>query len=254
MSTTADNNPTVTGPKDANGGPGLASALPRLVIVADSSLIVEAIRIGVRRSGEFNLVGHADARKTAARTLLGTQPDVILLDDMDQSARVKELIGELRSQDQRVTLIVLSLAMDSGWLDSVFGAGATAVISKATHPAALARLVRETLNGHVFHRHSPLLGAVGQASAGALAGDLPLTGRESEILRLVASGSTNGDVARQLWVTEQTVKFHLRNIYRKLGVANRTQASRVAHVNGLVAGVSAEHGGSPAPDLAVAAS
>ena len=47
--------------------------------------------------------------------------------------------------------------------------------------------------------------------------DLPLTSRELEILRLVASGATNGDIGRRLWVTEQTVKFHLRNIYRKLG-------------------------------------
>jgi DNA-binding NarL/FixJ family response regulator len=254
MSATTDNNERAADVETSGGGPGLASALPRLVIVADSSLIVEAIHIGVRRSGEFNLVGHADGRKTSARTLLGTQPDVILLDDMDQSGRVTELIGEIRSQDQRVNLIVLSLAMDPVWLDTVFGAGATAVISKATHPAALARLVRETLNGHVFHRHAPVLGAIGQAPAGAGAGDLPLTGRESEILRLVASGSTNGDVARRLWVTEQTVKFHLRNIYRKLGVANRTQASRYAHVNGLVAGTTADRSASSSADLAVAAS
>ena len=233
---------------------GVASALPRLVIVADSSLIVEAIRIGLHRSGEFNLVGHADGRRTSSRILAATKPDVVLLDDMEQSDRVIELLGEVRSEDKRVMLIVLSLAMDGDWLDRLFGAGATAVISKATHPGALARLVRETLNGHVFHRHSPVLGAIGQATAGAVLGDLPLTGRESEILRLVASGSTNGDVARRLWVTEQTVKFHLRNVYRKLGVANRTQASRFAHVNGLVAGAGDDHGISPEQDLVVAAS
>ena len=50
----------------------------------------------------------------------------------------------------------------------------------------------------------------------------------------MAAGSTNSDVARKLWVTEQTVKFHLRNIYRKLDVANRTEASHFAHMNGLV--------------------
>jgi DNA-binding CsgD family transcriptional regulator len=80
--------------------------------------------------------------------------------------------------------------------------------------------------------------------------DFPLTERELEILRLVASGSTNGDIARRLWVTEQTVKFHLRNIYRKLGVANRTQASHFAHVRGLVGPVSA-FGPDGQPELAV---
>ena len=61
-----------------------------------------------------------------------------------------------------------------------------------------------------------------------------LTKRELEILRLVASGSSNSQMAKLLWVTEQTVKFHLSNIYRKLDVANRTQASRWAQVNGLL--------------------
>ena len=62
-----------------------------------------------------------------------------------------------------------------------------------------------------------------------------LTRRELEILRLVADGSSNGQLAKKLWVTEQTVKFHLSNIYRKLEVANRTEASRWAHLNGLLA-------------------
>ena len=60
--------------------------------------------------------------------------------------------------------------------------------------------------------------------------------RELEVLELVAAGSTNGEIARKLWVTEQTVKFHLSNIYRKLEVGNRTEASRYAHVNGLIGG------------------
>jgi DNA-binding CsgD family transcriptional regulator len=58
--------------------------------------------------------------------------------------------------------------------------------------------------------------------------------REKEILGLVAEGHTNGQIARLLWVTEQTVKFHLSNTYRKLGVANRTEASHYAHVNNLM--------------------
>ena len=61
-----------------------------------------------------------------------------------------------------------------------------------------------------------------------------LTRREIEILRLVAEGHSNSQLARMLWVTEQTVKFHLSNIYRKLNVANRTEASRWAQLNGLL--------------------
>ena len=62
-----------------------------------------------------------------------------------------------------------------------------------------------------------------------------MTRREHEILRLVAEGLTNAQLARMLWLSEQTVKFHLSNIYRKLGVANRTEASRWAQVHGVLA-------------------
>ena len=61
-----------------------------------------------------------------------------------------------------------------------------------------------------------------------------LTRRELEILRLVAEGHSNSQLAQLLWVTEQTVKFHLSNIYRKLDVSNRTEASRWAQLNGLL--------------------
>lgn len=210
-----------------------ASAMRRLVIVADNSLLVEAIRIGFRKSGEFRLVGHADARRTSATTILGADPQVVLLDDMDRSEAALGLLRAITSQAETVAVIVLSMHLQPEWLERLFEAGAIGVISKETHPVALATLVRETLNGHIVHRQPVVRAPVAGASRGSHH-DLPLTGRELEILQLVASGSTNGDIARRLWVTEQTVKFHLRNVYRKLDVANRTQASHFAYVNGLV--------------------
>lgn len=235
--------------ESSGSGSSPTSGMRRLVIVADNSLIVEAIRIGFRKSGEFNLVGHADGHRTSARTIIEAQPDVVLVDDMDRSDRALELIRQLKAEDERVTIIVLSVQPDPEWLHRTFNAGATGVISKATHPVALATLVRETVDGHVFHCLPTPSTGNGRMSNLIASEDLPLTGRELEILQLVASGSTNGDVARRLWVTEQTVKFHLRNIYRKLDVANRTQASHYAYVNGLV------HAAAAAPaDLAVVAS
>lgn len=203
------------------------------MIVADSSLLVEAISMGFRKSGEFNLVGYAHGDQASSRRLLAADPDVILLDDMDRSPRALELTRQLANQKQQVAIIVLSREMDPKWLEDLFDAGATGVVAKATDPAALATLVRETLDGHICLTNKHLRGARGSAPSEGPDGP-PLTTREIEILRLVASGSTNSDVARRLWVTEQTVKFHLRNIYRKLDVANRTQASRFAYLNGLV--------------------
>ena len=228
----------------------LKSKPRRVVIVADNSLIVEAIRIGFRERDEFNLVGRADGRRVSVQTIIVARPDVVLLDDMDRSDRALGLIRELNAADKQISVIVLSVQMESEWLERAFDAGATAVISKAAHPVALATLVRETLARHIFHRPCGLANRHGTAPTAIASEDLPLTRRELEILQLVASGSTNGEVARRLWVTEQTVKFHLRNIYRKLDVANRTQASHFAYVNGLVHSRTAL---SPAqPDLAVA--
>jgi DNA-binding NarL/FixJ family response regulator len=232
-------------------GPGRSNPIRRLVIVADNSLIVEAIRIGFRKSGEFNLVGHADARRVSAQTIMGAEPDVILLDDMNRSERALELLREITGDSERVAVIVLTVHTDPEWLDLLFDAGAKGAISKATHPAALATLVRETMNGHIFHGSVGRRAANGPAPSMAASDELPLTAREREILELVAAGSTNGEVARRLWVTEQTVKFHLRNIYRKLDVANRTQASHFAYVNGLVS-ARADATAPGTPELAVA--
>jgi DNA-binding NarL/FixJ family response regulator len=219
-------------------GTPFASRTKRIVLVADNSLIVDTLRVGLRKSGEFNLVGYADTRRTSAATIVRVQPDAVLLDDADQSERAIELIRELKLEGGDLPVIVLTLEMSPGWLDHVFTAGATGAISKATHPLALSTLLRATLNGHIVHKFVYARTVAGSHGEERDSHNLPLTGRELEILQLVAAGATNNDVARKLWVTEQTVKFHLRNIYRKLDVANRTEASHLAHVNGLVDGPS----------------
>jgi DNA-binding NarL/FixJ family response regulator len=208
----------------------------RLVVVADNSLISEAIAIGLRKSGEFKFLGHVDARSVTWSAIVDAAPDVMLIDDLDHSELALDLIRRVKAELPATAIIVLTMGKDTDWLDAVFEAGAVGAISKATHPAALATLVRETVSGHIVHRYKELA-QTGERPAHAAAGeDSALTGRELEVLRLVAAGSTNGEIARALWVTEQTVKFHLSNVYRKLDVGNRTEASHYAHVNGLVSG------------------
>jgi DNA-binding NarL/FixJ family response regulator len=213
---------------------GKGCPMKRLVIVADSSLIVEAIAIGLRKSGEFNILSHVDARLASTMEIVGSQPDVVLVDDMGQSPEMVELIREIKAEQDHIAVIVLTLAMDPEWLDDVFAAGAIGAISKATHPSALTTLVRETVNGHVVHVAKRPARSRSSRIAAVAAEGFSLTPRELEVLQLVASGSSNVEIAQALWVTEQTVKFHLSNVYRKLDVANRTEASHYAHVNGLV--------------------
>jgi DNA-binding NarL/FixJ family response regulator len=207
--------------------------LKRLVVVAEDSLIVEAIAIGLRKSGEFTLLGHVDGRSASPEKIVATSPDVVLIDQSegyDQAA----LIRRIKAEQDSITVIILTLAPDSGKLQALFDAGAAAAVSKAAQPQALATLIRETVDGRVLHLYQPLSPAPGTPAEPLLAEGSLLSARELEVLKLLASGSTNSDIARTLWVTEQTVKFHVSNIYRKLGVANRTEASRYAHVHGLV--------------------
>jgi DNA-binding NarL/FixJ family response regulator len=125
--------------------------------------------------------------------------------------------------------VLLTSRMDHQWLADAAAAGIDAAIAKTLQSAGLGALVRQVAAGNVFHAFAQL------AEPGPPpAAELGLTERELEILLLVAAGDSNARIARNLWVSEQTVKFHLSNTYRKLGVRNRTEASHYAHVHRLV--------------------
>jgi DNA-binding NarL/FixJ family response regulator len=206
----------------------------KLIVVADNSLIVEAIRSGLHESGAFDLLGYTDPYNATARLIAGAGADVVLLDEADQSERAIALIRSVRDEVEDVPIFVLAVRLEGEWLSRAFQAGATGAISKAVHPTAMATLVRETLSGHIVHPLSSIARG-SEVEKEPTPEHSPLTDRERQILQLVAAGATNGEIARQLWITQQTVKFHVSNIYRKLDVANRTEACHYAHVNGLVA-------------------
>jgi DNA-binding NarL/FixJ family response regulator len=199
----------------------------RLMVVADQSLVLHAIRRTLRQTAGFTVVGLVDGRRPIAAQLEQLAPDVVLVDDMQGADQAPARLREIRAERPDAMAILLATDMDDDRLGDAFEAGADAALSKAMHPIALGTMLREVVRGNVAQRpRRP------RASAAV---PCPLTVRELEILRLAADGYTNGQVARRLWVTEQTVKFHLSNTYRKLGVSNRTEASRYAHLNDLMA-------------------
>jgi DNA-binding NarL/FixJ family response regulator len=210
-----------------------AAGMKRLALVADNALILDAVRKGLRDRGMFELIGYVDARRASADAIVGARPDVVLVDDMDQSETAISLIRELHDLDATITILVLMVRMQGDWLERALAAGAEGAISKLVHPIALGTLVREALNKNIAHSPASIAAIRAEDNVTMIAHS-SLTPREFEILRLVAAGATNGDIARELWVTEQTVKFHVSNIYRKLGVANRTEACHYAHVNRLL--------------------
>jgi DNA-binding NarL/FixJ family response regulator len=201
--------------------------MKRLLIIADHSLVVHAIRLALRQTAGFKVVGFVDGRQSVRNHLLESQPDIVLVDDMQVRQHALDRLAEIGEHAPQAQSILLAGSMDSASLDQIFEAGASTVLSKSVHPVALGTLLREVVQGNVVH-------CPRRQTTSTAADDCPLTARELEILRLAAQGMTNGRIARELWVTEQTVKFHLSNTYRKLGVANRTEASRYAHMHDLV--------------------
>ena len=146
-----------------------------------------------------------------------------------------------RRRMPQLRAVVLAEAFDEAEAETAIAAGAFAYILETTLPSDIRAAIRQGFKTSVFlgsgqsapRKSDPPAGLGSSTPARRESGE-SLTNREREILRLVAEGRSNGEVARVLWVTEQTVKFHLSNIYRKLGVANRTEAGRWAQLTGLL--------------------
>ena len=134
------------------------------------------------------------------------------------------LVRAARAIAPQLRAVVLSASADQAQVDAAFAAGARAYVVKTAHADDITSAVRQAFDHSIYltaprrQRRRPPIQRV--------ANRFGLTPRELEILQLVAEGHSNAELARMLWVTEQTVKFHLSNVYRKLEVSNRTEASR----------------------------
>ena len=196
-----------------------------VVIVADSSFVVETIRLALKNSARLKVLGKVDGRGSIRTAVEQSQPDIVLVDEMQNSEDCLERIRECREEAEASTIVLLTMRMDDEWVGEALSAGVDACVSKSSHLPSLGTLIREIVSRNIVC--AAPRAALESASLGASEN---LTAREREILTLVADGLTNATIGKQLWVTEQTVKFHLSNIYRKLGVSNRTEASRFVHV------------------------
>jgi DNA-binding NarL/FixJ family response regulator len=203
------------------------------VLVDEHPLWLDTVQQVVERV-HMQVVGKLTRSGEALAVLAERKPDLLITGirmpegEMDGIALVKE--GLKRSPGIRA--IILSMYEDSQHIEAAFGAGASAYVLKSAHPDDLRSAIRQAFEPSVYFASDSRNG--GGAGVETPPADAGLTRREVEILQLVAEGYSNAQLAKMLWVTEQTVKFHLSNVYRKLNVANRTEASRWAQVHGLL--------------------
>ena len=192
---------------------------------------------------DVNVVGKATAPKSALELIQRHRPDVFVTGiEMDEGEMDGiTCIRQARELAPAIRAVVLSSHTGTEYIDKALDAGAVAYVMKSAHPDDLASAIRQAFEHSVYFAGSRPAAAAAAASypRAVDAEVLDLTRREREILQLVAEGHSNAKLAKMLWVTEQTVKFHLSNVYRKLNVSNRTEAARWAQLNGLLQGANA---------------
>ena len=204
------------------------------VVLDEHPLWLEAIEPVLRRTG-VEMVGKTTSAEEALAMVEAQRPDILIVSyelsgDPDAIATIRTALETLPG----LKAIVLSLHDDVERVEAAFAAGAVAYVLKSSQPDDLALAIRQAFRHSIYLAGTPQVQV--QPELKTTDGDPGLTRRELEILQLVAEGHSNAQLARMLWVTEQTVKFHLSNIYRKLDVANRTEASRWAQLHNLLPG------------------
>jgi DNA-binding NarL/FixJ family response regulator len=205
------------------------------IVVDEQPLWLDAMEHLLNRAGMRVVAKTTDASE-ALDLVVAHEPDILLADYGVRSGEldVVECLRRAHEVHPQLKSVVLSASNEPRQIEAAFAAGASAFCVKTAAQGDLMAAIRQTFELSIYlARPAPV--APAEPVEPALPPDAPrLTRRELEILRLAADGHSNAQLARMLWVTEQTVKFHLSNIYRKLDVSNRTEASRWAQRHGLL--------------------
>ena len=201
----------------------------RVLIADDHRLIAEGIKRSLEESDDFEVVAEATPGSQILPLIRRTKPDVVLLDLRMPGVDGLTALEQIKRDHPDVKVVILSASTDQQVIQAALAKGANAYVIKSVNPVDLASTIRQVMEGSVFHAVG--LPAMGQVSP---ATELGLTAREVSILQALARGLSNQAIGKELFVAEQTVKFHLTNIYRKLEATNRTEAVRLAYQRGIV--------------------
>jgi DNA-binding NarL/FixJ family response regulator len=201
----------------------------KVLIIDDHKLMAAALRDALGEIDDLRVVGVAHSGPDGLSMLTRTQPDLLLIDLNLPGMSALDCLDLAHRDYPSIKVVMISDGNDHDRIRESFQHGATAFIAKTVDPTDLPAALRHVYEGTVFHAPSGL----DQPAPDPLR-DAGLTPRELEVLKAVARGLSNKAISKEFWVTEQTVKFHLNNVYRKLGVANRTAAAALVHERGLL--------------------
>ena len=209
----------------------------RILVVDDHAVVREGLRAFLGLQPGFEIVGEAADGEEAVELAAQLDPDVVLMDLVMPKLDGVSAMRALRRRCPRCRVIVLTSFLEDDRLLPALEAGAAGYLLKNSQPAELARAVRAAQNDEAIIDPTVAARLVHALS------DRPqrdafdqLTGRERDVLTLIAGGRSNKRIALELGISEKTVKTHVGHVLTKLGVTDRTQAAVLAVQHGLVAG------------------
>ena len=204
----------------------------RIVVVDDHPVVREGLVASLEDDPEFRVVGSAGSADDALPLVTTQHPDVILLDLELPGVNGLEAIPALAAAHPASRILILTAYDTDERVLGAIRAGAKGYLLKGASLEEIARAIRSVHAGESYLE--PRIATKVLAELGPRRRPAALSHREREVLRLVAGGRSNKQIARELGITERTVKFHVTSILNKLGAENRAQAVAVAARRGLL--------------------
>ena len=206
-----------------------------VVLVDDHAVVRAGLRLLLERQDDIEVVGEAGNAKDAIFRARALKPDIILLDVVMPGESGIEVLPKLLKESPETKVLVLSMQDDPSYVREAFGAGASGYVLKEAADEEVVSAVREIAGGGRYVH--PALGArlvTAEAEARAAAEADPLSEREREVLRLLALGHTNQEIAEQLYISVRTAESHRAHIMQKLRLSTRAELVRYALEHGLL--------------------
>lgn len=208
----------------------------RIVIADDHPFILDGLEGVFRNEHDCELVARATNGDEAFRALEKYRPDILVLDVRMPESDGIDVLRRMQHRDFPTKVVLLTASIDDARLLEAFRLGASGLVLKESAPRLLVQSVRQVMAGEQSWNGKAIAGALRlmlQREQAVAAVSSTLTPRETEVMRMVASGLRNKDIAARLDITEGTVKFHLHSIYEKLHIDGRYALMSYARDHGI---------------------
>lgn len=204
----------------------------RILLAEDHQTVREGIKLLVNSQPDMEVIGEADDGERAIKMAIELRPDLLLMDISMPNMNGLKATKRLRAMSSDIRILTLTRHTDDGYLQQLIGAGANGYVLKQSAPSDLVNAIRSVCSGNSYL--DPALtrkvmgGYASRASSLRGEGKSELTDRENEVLRLIAFGYSNKEIATRLDLSVKTIEAHKSNAMRRLGIASRTDIVRYA--------------------------